>query len=68
MTLLRESASELSIDSITAEIAALQRMADYYNDYMERKGKYEYVEERLNLLYNRMAEFMIARELHIEKA
>ena len=42
-------------------------MADYYNDYMERKGKYEYVEERLNLLYNRMAEFMIARELHIEK-
>jgi hypothetical protein len=67
MKLLRESASELSIDNITAEIAALQRMVDYYNDYIERKGKYDYVEERLSFLYSRMAEFMIARELHIEK-
>ncbi len=62
----RHELSKLSIKEITIEIAALQRMADFYNDYVERKGEYEYVEERLRELYSRMGEYMIARELHIE--
>jgi hypothetical protein len=66
MQLQRESISKLPIQTITVEIAALQRMADFYTDYIERKGEYSYVDERLNYLYGRMAEYMIARELHID--
>ena len=66
MQLPRHDISKLPIEEITAQIAALQRMVDYYTDYIARKGEYSYVEERLNYLYGQMAEYMIARELHID--
>ncbi len=66
MNLPRHDMSKLPINEITAQIAALQRMVDYYLDYIERKGEYSYIDERLNYLYSQMAEYMIARELHID--
>ena len=66
MSLLRHSISKLPISEITAEITAIQRMVDFYTDYVKRKGEYSYIDERLSYLYSQMAEYMIARELHIE--
>ena len=66
MQLPRHDISKLPIEEITAQITAIQRMVDYYTDYIARKGEYSYVEERLNYLYGQMAEYMIARELHID--
>ena len=66
MNLPRHDMAKLPINEITTQITALQRMVDYYTDYIERKGEYSYVEERLNYLYGQMAEYMIARELHID--
>jgi len=66
MNLPRHDIAKLPIIEITAQIAGIQRMVDFYIDYIERKGEYSYVNERLNYLYGQMAEYMIARELHIE--
>ena len=63
----RDKFSKLSLDEINNSITAHQMMIDWYNDYIERKGPYIYVDERLQQLYAKQAEYLIARELHIEE-
>ena len=63
----RDKFSKLSLDEINNSITAHQMMIDWYKDYLERKGPYIYVDERLQELYGRQAEYLIARELHIEE-
>ena len=41
-------------------------MIAWYQDYLERKGEYDYVNEQINKLYNNLAEYLIARDIHIE--
>ena len=65
--LKREKFSKLSIAEINANITAHQIMIDFYEDYRKRKGHYIYVDERLQKLYGKQAEYLIARELHIEE-
>ena len=62
MTLLRHEINKKDLDSINIEISALQKMIDVLLAWKEKHGEYDYVDERLNLLYNRQAEFLIARE------
>lgn len=60
--LLRDSISKDNIIKINLEIQALERMINFYVDYEEKNGEHEYTTERLALLNNRYAEFLIARE------
>lgn len=60
--LLRDSISKDNIIKINLEIQALERMINFYVDYEEKNGEHEYTTERLTLLNNRYAEFLIARE------
>jgi hypothetical protein len=62
MTLLRDEINKKDLDSINIEISALQKMIDVLLAWKEKHGEYDYVDERLNLLYGRQAEFLIARE------
>lgn len=64
--LKREKFSKLPIEEINVRIAAHQMMIEWYHDYLERKGPYVYVDERIQELYNKQAEYLIAREMHIE--
>ena len=62
MTLLRHEINKKDLDNINIEISALQMMIDVLLAWKEKHGEYDYVDERLNLLYSRQAEFLIARE------
>tara|TARA_B100001059_G_C17764247_1_gene544634 strand:+ start:1004 stop:1237 length:234 start_codon:yes stop_codon:yes gene_type:complete len=62
----RYKLSGLNLNKINIEIGALQQIIDFYEDYLERKGPYEYVSERLMALYGQLSEYMIAREMHLE--
>ncbi len=62
----RYKLSGLNLNKINIEIGALQQIIDFYEDYLERKGPYEYVSERLMKLYGQLSEYMIAREMHLE--
>lgn len=61
--LLRDTISKDNIIQINLEIQALERMINFYVDYEEKNGEHEYTTERLSLLNNKYAEFLIAREL-----
>ena len=61
--LLRDCIKKDNITKINIEIQALERMINFYIDYEEKNGEYKYTTERLSLLNNRYAEFLIAREL-----
>ena len=65
--LKRKNFSKLSINEININITAHQSMIDFYEDYTKRKGPYIYVDERLQELYSKQAEYLIAREMHIEE-
>ena len=58
--------SGLNLNKINIEIGALQQVIGFYEDYLERKGPYEYANERLMALYSELSEYMIAREMHLE--
>ena len=59
--LLRKNIDKTDITEINSEIAAYQNMINYYEQYLET-DRYEYVQERLNKLYSKQAEYLIARE------
>ena len=62
----RNKYSELPIEDINIAITVHERMIGWYQDYLERKGEYDYVDEQINKLYSSLAEYLIAREIHIE--
>ena len=64
--LSRNKYSELPIEDINIAISVHERMIAWYQDYIERQGEYDYVNEQINKLYNSLAEYLIARDIHIE--
>jgi hypothetical protein len=66
--LKREQISKLKIDEINQYISSYERALQFYESYTEKKGFYSYVQERINYLNNELAEYLIARELHIENS
>ncbi len=66
--LKREQISKLKIDEINQYITAYERMVQFYNDYINREGPYEYIDERIHYIYNELSEYLIARELHIKNS
>ena len=41
-------------------------MITWYQDYLARNGEYDYVEQQISKLYSSLAEYLIAREIHVE--
>ena len=64
--LSRNKHSELPIEDINIAISVHERMIAWYQDYIEREGEYDYVNGQINKLYNSLAEYLIARDIHIE--
>jgi hypothetical protein len=62
----RNKYSKMPIEDINIAITVHERMIAWYQDYIERKGEYDYVNEQINKLYNSLAEYLIARDIHIE--
>ncbi len=56
------------LKAINDSIEIHQRMIAWYEDYLEREGEYEYVQERINYLNKDLAEYLIAREFAKEGA
>jgi|11_taG_2_1085331.scaffolds.fasta_scaffold00085_15 hypothetical protein len=65
--LKRQKISKLPIQEINQHISAYERMLDFYQDYLNTKGDYIYVNERVQYLNGKLAECLIAREIHIEE-
>ena len=62
----RDKYSKMPIEDINIAITVHERMIAWYQDYIERKGEYAYVDEQINKLYSSLAEYLIARDIHIE--
>jgi hypothetical protein len=56
------------LDTINAQIEAYEKMLDWYHQWKEKNGEYDYIDERISNLNNEMAEYMIAREFAKEGA
>ncbi len=67
-SLLRDNIELDNINNINASIQAYTRMLDFYNKYIEENSSTEYLESRIQYLYSQLAEYMIARELSVEKS
>lgn len=67
MTLKRSIYSNLTIEQINVNITVHERMVEFYQDYLNKHGEYDYVHERINYLYSELSEYLIARDLHIEE-
>jgi hypothetical protein len=65
--MLRNQIDKNNIQDINMEIEAHQRIIEYYESYLEQQD-YIYVRERLNSLYSKVAEYIIAREIAEENA
>lgn len=65
---LRYSIPIDNIEKINIKIEALEKMIAFYQDYQEREGEYEYVEERVQLLTSQLCEYLFAREFAKEGA
>tara|TARA_B100000073_G_scaffold348402_1_gene366988 strand:- start:3397 stop:3624 length:228 start_codon:yes stop_codon:yes gene_type:complete len=62
MALLRDEINS-NLHEINIEIQALEKMISFYVDYEEKHGEWEYTTERLQLLNNRYAEYLIAGQI-----
>ena len=65
--LLREKITKEDIAQININIAAYQKVINFYEDYLERNGPYDYVSEQIQKLNGLLAEYLIAREMMIDK-
>jgi hypothetical protein len=65
--LLRHKIDKTDLNKINIEIEALGRVVDFYVAYEEKHGVWEYTSERLTALNNRLAEYLIAGQLMIER-
>ena len=62
MVLLRDEI-ESNIRSINIEIQALEKMINFYVQYEEKHGEWEYTTERILYLNNKYAEYLIAGQI-----
>ena len=60
--LLRHTLDISDVNRININIEAYQRIIDFYTEYQEKHGVFEYAEERIDNLNAILAEYMIARE------
>tara|TARA_Y100000034_G_C6867601_1_gene395598 strand:+ start:1260 stop:1484 length:225 start_codon:yes stop_codon:yes gene_type:complete len=63
----RYELAKLDITDINIEIGAYQKVIEHYEDYLLRKGEDKYIQERIDYLYGQLGEYMIAREINMEK-
>jgi len=66
MPLLRHTVDVKDVRKLNAQIEAYQKMIAFYKKYTEEKGEYDYVEERMQYLYNELAEHLIAKEQRVQ--
>ena len=66
--MLRDIINKSNIEDINIEIAAYQRMIDFYENYDAQPKDQEYVASRLKYLYGIQSEYLIAREISQEQA
>ena len=62
----RNKYSELPIEDINIAITIHEKMITWYQDCLARNGEYDYVEQQISKLYSSLAEYLIAREIHVE--
>jgi hypothetical protein len=66
--MLRDIINKTDIQDINIEIAAYQRMIDFYERYEALPKDEAYVASRLKFLYGIQSEYLIAREISQENA
>lgn len=66
MSLLRHTVDVKDVRKLNAYIEAYQEMIKFYQRYLEEKGEYNYVDERIEYLYNQLAEYLIAKEERVQ--
>ena len=66
--MLRDKIDKLDIQDINLNIAAYQRVIDFYLDYEAEPEDQEYIASRLKHLYGMQSEYLIAREVAEESA
>lgn len=66
MPLLRNTLDVKDIRKLNAQIEAYQEMINFYKEYIEKYGEYDYVDERINHLYNELVEYLIAKEERVQ--
>ena len=66
--LLRDNIELNNINNINAYIQAYTQVLDFYEKYIEEHSLTEYLESRVQYLNSQLAEYMIARELAVEKS
>jgi hypothetical protein len=62
----RREYSKLPIEDINIKITVYQKMINWYQDYISREGSCQYTDDQINKLYNTLAEYLIARDIHVE--
>lgn len=67
MPLLRDTVDVKDVRKINAHIEAYQEMIKFYQTYIEERGKYDYIDERIQYLYGQLAEYLIAKEYRVSK-
>lgn len=65
--LLRDKIDKNDIESINISIAAYEKMLDFYDRYTEKHGQYDYVDEQVHKLNGIMAEYLVARDMMLNK-
>ena len=66
--MLRNIINKTDIQDINIEIAAYQRIIDFYENYDAASENQEYVASRLKFLYGIQSEYLIARDISQEEA
>lgn len=62
MKLLRDKIELKNINIINMQIQAINRVIEFYEDYIIEKGSYNYARNRIIALTSDLTEYMIARE------
>ena len=66
--MLRDQIDKTDIKEINLNIAAYQRLIDFYLNYEADPEDQSYIAERLKFLYGKQSEYLIAREIAQEEA
>jgi|SaaInlStandDraft_5_1057022.scaffolds.fasta_scaffold34288_4 hypothetical protein len=66
--MLRNIINKSDIHDINIEIAAYQRMINFYENYDAKPENQDYVANRLKFLYGIQSEYLIARDISQENA
>lgn len=60
--LLRYKIDISNVDHINATIQGYQTMIEFYENWLNLNGEYEYVSDRISYLFGVLSEYLIARE------